>query len=186
MSVTLSHVRDIFKSLGAGDGSEFLYPRCRQRRLDGEGTHPLAGHYQSKADFLTHTFEKLAQVLPQGTQLQVQHALASGEWTVVEMRSLATAQSGMRFDNRYCWVCRFSADKIVEVRAYLDSVLVARLFDENPILCASGSSTTVSDPVIFTALDFQNTCFTSRTFDATVSSNSVVFPSNINLPIASA
>jgi hypothetical protein len=84
MAVTLSHVRDIFKSLGAGDGSEFLYPRCRQRRLDGEGTHPLAGHYQSKADFLTHTFEKLAQVLPQGTQLQVQHALVSGEWTVVE------------------------------------------------------------------------------------------------------
>lgn len=66
MSVTLSHVRDIFKSLGAGDGSEFLYPRCRQRRLDGEGTHPLAGHYQSKADFLTHTFEKLAQRLTAG------------------------------------------------------------------------------------------------------------------------
>jgi hypothetical protein len=27
-----------------------------------EGTHPLAGHYHSKAEFLVHTFEKLAKV----------------------------------------------------------------------------------------------------------------------------
>ena len=43
------------------------------------------------------------------------------------------AKNGFRFDNRYCWVCRFNGDKIVEVRAYLDSALVAQLFQENPI-----------------------------------------------------
>lgn len=58
-----------------------------------EGTHPLAGHYYSKADFLSHTFEKLAKVLPQGAQLQVQHALVSGDWAVVELRALASAQT---------------------------------------------------------------------------------------------
>ena len=98
-----------------------------------KGTHPLAGHYRSKADFVSHTFEKLAKVLPQGTQLHIEHTLVSGDWAVVELRSLATAKNGLRFDNRYCWVCRFSADKIVEVRAYLDSALVARLFEQNPI-----------------------------------------------------
>ena len=51
----------------------------------------------------------------------------------MELHSLATAKNGLRFDNRYCWVCRFSGDKIVEVRAYLDSALVARLFQQNPI-----------------------------------------------------
>jgi ketosteroid isomerase-like protein len=30
-------------------------------------------------------------------------------------------------------VIRFADSKIVEVRAYLDSALVQRLFDENPI-----------------------------------------------------
>jgi hypothetical protein len=64
--------------------------------------------------------------LPQGTQLHVEHALATGD--------------GLRFDNRYCWVCRFEGDKIVEVRAYLDSALVARLFEENPIGEASRAS----------------------------------------------
>jgi hypothetical protein len=31
------------------------------------------------------------------------------------------------------WLCRFVNGTIVEVRAYLDSALVARLFEENPI-----------------------------------------------------
>jgi ketosteroid isomerase-like protein len=47
--------------------------------------------------------------------------------------SEATAQNGFRFDNHYCWVCYFKNDRIVRVRAYLDSVMVARLFVENPI-----------------------------------------------------
>ena len=98
-----------------------------------EGTHPLAGHYHSKADFLANTFEKLGEVLPQGAQLYVEHALVSWDWAVVELHSLATAKNGLEFDNRYCWVCRFSGDKIVEVRAYLDSAVVARLFEENPL-----------------------------------------------------
>jgi ketosteroid isomerase-like protein len=133
MSVTLSQVRDIFKNLVAGNGSEFFTHVADNVDWTVEGTHPLAGHYHSKADFLSHTFEKLAKVLPQGTQLEVEHALVSGDWAVLELHSLASAQNGLRFDNRYCWVCRFSADKIVEVRAYLDSALVARLFEENPI-----------------------------------------------------
>lgn len=44
-----------------------------------------------------------------------------------------TAHNGMRFDNHYCWVVRFEGGKVVEVRAYLDSVLVAELFRQNPI-----------------------------------------------------
>jgi len=55
-----------------------------------------------------------------------------GDEAVVELRSLATARNGMRFDNRYCWVVYFGHDLIVRVRAYLDSAMVVRLFEENP------------------------------------------------------
>ena len=79
------------------------------------------------------TFAKLAEVLPRGAQLVVEHLLVKDDQAVVELHSLATAKNGLRFDNRYCWVCRFANDTIVEVRAYLDSALVARLFAENPI-----------------------------------------------------
>jgi uncharacterized protein len=51
---------------------------------------------------------------------------------VVELRSFATAKNGRRVHNRYCWVCIFKNSIIREVRAYLDSVMVARLLAENP------------------------------------------------------
>jgi uncharacterized protein len=133
MLLALSQVRDVFKNLETDHEAEFFSHVADDVDWVVEGTHPLAGHYHSKTDFLAHTFEKLAKVLPRGTQLRVEHALVSGDWAVVELHSLATANNGLRFDNRYCWVCRFNNDKIVEVRAYLDSALVARLFVENPI-----------------------------------------------------
>jgi len=46
---------------------------------------------------------------------------------------LAAAKNGMRFDNYYCWVVYFKDEVIVKGRAYLDSVMVTRLFAENPI-----------------------------------------------------
>ena len=97
------------------------------------GTHPLAGHYASKKAFVEGTFAKLSQVLPKGTQLHVEDLIVKDDEAVVELHSLATAKNGMRFDNRYCWVVYFRAGLIVRVRAYLDSAMVARLFEENPI-----------------------------------------------------
>jgi hypothetical protein len=140
MAITADRVREIFKGLESGDGSAFFDHVADNVDWIVEGTHPLAGHYLSKKAFIDGTFAKLAKVLPQGTELYVEHILVSGDWTVVELHSLATAKNGFRFDNRYCWVCRFSDGKIVQVRAYLDSALVARLFQENPITEANKAS----------------------------------------------
>lgn len=131
--LSTAYVREIFENLESGDGKGFFDHVLDNVDWIVEGTHPLAGHYHSKADFLAGTFDKLAKVLPQGAELHTEHVLVSGDWAVVELHSLATAKNGMRFDNRYCWVCRFVNRTIVEVRAYLDSVMVARLFEENPI-----------------------------------------------------
>jgi ketosteroid isomerase-like protein len=136
MAITLDRVREIFMKLEDGDGSDFFTHVADDVDWIVEGTHPLAGHYYSKTDFLAHTFTKLDKVLPHGTQLHVESALLSGDWAVVELHSLATAINGLRFDNRYCWLCRFRDAMIIEVRAYLDSALMARLFTENPIPAA--------------------------------------------------
>ena len=131
--LSTDYVREIFKNLESGDGKGFFDHVLGDVDWIVEGTHPLAGHYHSKTEFLAHTFEKLEKVLPHGTELHTEHVLVSGDWAVVELHSLATAKNGMRFDNRYCWVCRFVNGTIVEVRAYLDSAMVARLFEENPL-----------------------------------------------------
>jgi ketosteroid isomerase-like protein len=133
MEITSDSVREIFKGLENGDGAAFFEHVADNVDWIVEGTHPLAGHYLSKKAFIEGTFTKLSQVLPNGAQLHVEDLLVKDNEAVVELHSLATAKNGLRFDNRYCWVVYFRDGVIVRVRAYLDSAMVARLFEKNPI-----------------------------------------------------
>jgi uncharacterized protein len=130
--MTPDRIREIFKSLEVGDGAAFFTHVADDVDWTVMGTHPLAGHYQNKADY-AGTFVKLGKVLPQGAQLHVEHILVKDDEAVVELRSLATAINGLRFDNRYCMVLTFDGETIVRGRSHVDSALVARLFKENPI-----------------------------------------------------
>ena len=133
MPVRADFVRKIFAGLEHGDGAAFFAHVADDVDWTVMGTHPLAGHYKSKADLTAATFAKLGKVLPGGAQLQVNDLFIAGDVAIVELHSKATAKNGFRFDNHYCWVCYFNDDKITRVRAYLDSAMVARLFAENPI-----------------------------------------------------
>ena len=95
------------------------------------GTHPLAGVYHSKSDFLTHTFARLKKILHGGIILKVHHIFVSGDHAVVEMENISTALNGEVFQNTYCWIVRFEGPTIVEVRAYVDSALVASTLADN-------------------------------------------------------
>jgi uncharacterized protein len=139
MAITPDRVRNIFKGLETGDGAAFFEHVADNVDWIVEGTHPLAGHYLSKKAFIAGTFAKLGQVLPHGAQLHVENLIVKDDEAAVELHSLATAKNGMRFDNRYCWVVYFQAGVIVRVRAYLDSVMVVRLFEENPIAGSVGT-----------------------------------------------
>lgn len=90
-----------------------------------QGTHPLAGHYHSKQQFVAATFSRLAGVLRGGVALKVQHVYVDGDTTIAELVSTSTTNEGATFANTYCWVCRFDGDTIVQVRAYVDSAMVA-------------------------------------------------------------
>jgi ketosteroid isomerase-like protein len=133
LPITSDYVRKVFKGLENGDGAAFFEHVADDVDWIVMGTHPLAGHYRSKDAFIAGTFDKLAQVLPQGAQLQLEYLIVKDDQAVVELHSLATAKNGMRFDNRYCWVVYFQNGVIVRIRAYLDSAMVTRLFDENPL-----------------------------------------------------
>jgi uncharacterized protein len=133
MAVEADFVRRTFAGLEHGDGAAFFEHVADDVDWTVMGTHPLAGHYKSRAEFTAATFAKLGRVLPGGAQLNVDDVFIAGDVAIVELHSRATAKNGFRFDNHYCWVCYFRNNKIIRVRAYLDSAMVARLFAENPI-----------------------------------------------------
>jgi uncharacterized protein len=90
-----------------------------------QGTHPLAGRYDNKTTFIDSTFNRLAGVLPGGVKLEVSGLYLDGDTAIAELHSTSMTNQGAAFANDYCWVCRFDEDTVVEVRAYLDSMMVA-------------------------------------------------------------
>jgi ketosteroid isomerase-like protein len=131
MTVQADYVESLFANLEHGKSDAFFEHVADEVHWTVMGTHPLAGTYHTKADFLTHTFARLDKILKEGVVLRVTNLLVDGDSAAVEMESLSTALNGEPFDNTYCWIVRFSNGTIVEVRAYLDSALVQRLIDEN-------------------------------------------------------
>jgi ketosteroid isomerase-like protein len=131
MMIQAGYVRSLFANLENGRTDAFFDHVAEDVNWTVMGTHPLAGTYHTKADFLTHTFGRLNKLLKEGVVLHVTNLLVDGDTAAVELESLSTALNGKPFDTRYCWVARFSNEIIVEVRAYLDSALVQRLIDEN-------------------------------------------------------
>jgi uncharacterized protein len=99
-----------------------------------EGTHALAGRYRSKREFIDATFDRLDGVLRGGVKLDVEHLYVDGDTAIAELLSTSTTNEGASFDNRYCWVCRFDGDTIVEVRAYLDSMMVDYTIQRNELV----------------------------------------------------
>ena len=138
MPPTTEQVRALFAHLETGDADAFFAHVAPDVLWTVMGTHPLAGTYHSVADFRAATFARLNRVLREGVLLRVTQVLAGGEWAAVELEALSTALNGEPFANRYCWMCRFADERIVEVRAYLDSALVAKLLADNEPLLADG------------------------------------------------
>jgi ketosteroid isomerase-like protein len=131
MPLNVSEVTKLFNLLKIGNNELFFENVADDVSWTVMGTHPLAGEYKSKDEFLSNTYHRLDKVLKEGVILKVNNVIVQGDYAVVEMESLSTALNGKPFNNTYCWVVHFKENIIIRVRAYLDSALVQKLFDEN-------------------------------------------------------
>jgi ketosteroid isomerase-like protein len=131
LSVTIEYVEKLFRNLSTGNSRVFFENVADDVQWTVTGTHPMAGVYTTKADFLAHTLQRLNKLLTGDLVLNVDHITAAGDTAVVEMTSASTARNGKPYVNRYCWVVRFDRGVIKEVRAYLDSFLVHQTIAEN-------------------------------------------------------
>ena len=129
--INIKKVENLFKNLETGNNDDFFKHVSDDVSWTVMGTHPLAGTYHSKEEFVSHTFGRLNRILKKGVILKVKNVLLQDETAVVEMESISTALNGNPFNNTYCWVVYFQDEVIVEVRAYVDSALVQRVIDEN-------------------------------------------------------
>jgi ketosteroid isomerase-like protein len=98
----------------------------------------LGGMYKSLSDFRKNTVERLSLILDVSTPLKMvpHNIIGAGsdkEWTTVGMKMTGKAKNGMGYDQTYAWCVRWAKneDRILQVRAYLDTALVDRLIESN-------------------------------------------------------
>jgi ketosteroid isomerase-like protein len=132
MNLTKEYVHKIFSFLEKGQNKEFFNNVAENVKWTVMGTHPLAGVYNSKSAFIAATFDKLAKVLEEGVVLKIDNILISEPYAIVEMHALSHVKDGGSFNNTYCWITKFKEGIIIEVRAYLDSALVAKVMNLQP------------------------------------------------------
>jgi len=135
LKLTKQFVEKLFKNLENGHQEEFFSQVSPNVLWEVMGTHPLAGVYHGKQEFLDHTFVRLKKLLKGGPVLKVSNILITEDTTIaiVEMIQLSYSINDKPFNNTYCWIVKFENEIIVHVRAYLDSALVQALVNENPI-----------------------------------------------------
>ena len=125
-------VRRFFDKLNAEDLEglrTLLHPQATWKPMaksdiPGAGVH--TGHKGIIDEFLKPVRGLFEGKDPQNS---IQTLFSKGDQVVAETHGTGRFKNGKTYDNRYCWVCRFAGDQvgdaIVEVRAYLDSAMVA-------------------------------------------------------------
>jgi uncharacterized protein len=93
------------------------------------GKRIWSGSYRGKAEvrarLLGPLFEQFAGVYV-NTPLRL---IAEGDIVVVECRGEVTTKKGERYDNSYCYVCRFEGGKLRELTEYMDTALAEAVLD---------------------------------------------------------
>ncbi|KUI69007.1 hypothetical protein VM1G_04337 [Cytospora mali] len=130
---TKARIRQIFAHLTKGDAAAFYTHVADNVSWTVMGTHALSGHYDSKASFLSTSVARIGAVLEGPMKLQVRSIIGGDEeeWAVIEMVAQSRCKNGMVYDNTYSWSTRWDDGKIVEVRAYLDGLLLNKALSEN-------------------------------------------------------
>jgi ketosteroid isomerase-like protein len=95
------------------------------------GTHPLAGTFTSKQEYLDATFSQLGPLMRAGTHIKLSDLYVDGNTVIAELMTHSVTLEGAAFEDGLCWICTFDGDRIVKARCYLDSAMVTWTIQRN-------------------------------------------------------
>ena len=125
-------MHEAFEHLARGDGRPFTDLMADDFRWTITGQTAWSRSYEGRKAVLEELFRPLFAQFADRYRNTVQRIIAEGEWVVVQCRGSAETKRGERYDNEYCYVCRFSGGKLRELTEYLDTELVAAVLDPPP------------------------------------------------------
>jgi ketosteroid isomerase-like protein len=121
-----------FEYLAQGDGRPFAELMADDFRWAVTGNTAWSRVYEGKKAVQEQLLRPLFAQFADRYRNTAHRFIAEGEWVVVQCRGNAETRRGQRYDNEYCYVCRFSGGKLRELTEYLDTELVTAVLDPPP------------------------------------------------------
>ena len=121
-------IQAAFDAWADGDGVAFFNILAEDVQWTVIGSGPVSRAYTSRQAFLDGAAKPLNAKLTGPIQPTVVNIIAEGDQVVLQWEGTATAKSGKPYNNSYCWVMRVADGKVREGTAYIDTALVADLW----------------------------------------------------------
>jgi len=117
-------MQEIFSELAKGNGQPFVDSFSEDFCWIITGGSAWSGTYRGKEVVRRELLEPLfAQFAGRYTNT-AERLIAEDDYVVVQCRGQVMTKAGKRYDNSYCYVCRFAGGKLCELTEYLDTQLV--------------------------------------------------------------
>ena len=121
-------VRDAFEAMGRSDIRPLVDMMTDDFAWIIEGQSRFSRSYEGKEavkrDLLAPLFEAFATPY----RFTIDDIIAEGDRVVVRGRGEVRTKAGKDYNNSYCFVLRIEEGRLVELREYLDTALVERVF----------------------------------------------------------
>lgn len=117
-----------FKGIGEGNGEplmSLLHPQVAWTII---GNTRFSGTFNGLEDVGARLLGPLSELLDGHLHITVDNVFADGDFVAVQGHGESKTRAGGTYNNTYCWVYRWSGDKIVALTEYLDTEVVTASF----------------------------------------------------------
>jgi uncharacterized protein len=115
-----------FAGLSQGDPRAFVGLMSDSFVWEIPGTSAWSGRWEGKTTVRERLFAPLFERFEGTYTNRALRFIADGDLVVVECRGAVSTKTGGRYDNTYCYICRFEGDQLVELTEYMDTALAEK------------------------------------------------------------
>jgi uncharacterized protein len=121
-------ILDAFTAVGNGNGEPLMAILDDKVQWTIIGNTRFSGTFNGKADVGARLLGPLSELLDGHLHITPENVMADGDYVIVQGHGHSKTKAGGTYNNVYCWVYRWSGDKIVALTEYLDTEVVTASF----------------------------------------------------------
>ena len=119
---------DAFKAFGDGDPEPLMNLFDDKGQWTIIGDTRFSGTYNGMPDVLERLLGPIGALIDGHMHITLDNLIGEGDYVVAQGRGESKTLAGGTYNNTYCWVYKWSGDKVIGVTEYLDTEVLTASF----------------------------------------------------------